>query len=40
MLPAFRRGDWVAGVELGLAAVAEEAGFGTGTGSELPDIVE
>lgn len=41
MLPAFRNGDWMAGLELGLAAITEEAGEGVDHGGEeLPDLLE
>lgn len=42
MVPAFRQGDWVSGVELGLSALVEAAGpmpEGETPSPEMPDIV-
>lgn len=41
MLPAFRQRDWIAGLELGLASLAEEAGPGEEhPDDELPNLLE
>jgi uncharacterized membrane protein YgcG len=42
MLPAMRQSDWVSGIELGLAALAEDAGplpAGQAPAPDLPDIM-
>jgi uncharacterized membrane protein YgcG len=42
MVPALSRGDWVAGIELGISALAEDAGPlppGQTPGEDLPDLM-